>query len=262
MPDRPPLPEPEDDQDRKILGDIARVGWSVIGIEESDEGPGYAFSVGIFHTLGQPELVIMGLKFPTAGQLVNDIGDMMRNGQTFAPGNRSEEVAQGLAVEFVGVDPRFYREYFGYARWLNRGSGFPMLQCVWPDKKGIFPGEPGYDDRFYQPQRVLGPTARFPHGWPFPDPTNVATFTTRYVAQEKQPIVAVYHDDEGAWQFHSADGWKTEADRMVVGLETMLNLDPSLAALGNLPCGWRARRNPDGTWEREKNEPAESNGQK
>jgi hypothetical protein len=238
-----PLPEPEDDHDRRILGDIARVGWSVIGIEESDEGPGYAFSVGITHTLGRPELVVMGLPFPIAGGIVNTIGDLMRQGREFAAGSRSDDVLDGRTAEFVAVDPRFYREYFGYARWVNRGSDFPMLQCVWPDKEDRFPGEEGYDARFFQLQRVLGPTSHFPHGWPFPDPPNVASFTTRHVGREGKPVTRVFHDDDdGAWQFQSAEGWETNDDIMVVSLHAMLDRDPTVADLGNLPCGWQATR--------------------
>lgn len=250
-----PLPEPEDDHDRFILGHIATRGWAVLGITEddNDELPaGYSFSVGIHHTLGQPEILVMGLKPETATAFINDVGDRMRAGQRFAAGDRTDDLAQGLPTAFVEVSPRYYREYVGYALWLNRGPDFPMLQLVWPDKAGRFPREPDYDARFFAPQRVLGPTDRWPHGWPFPDPPNVATFTTRQVVREGHPIARVYHDEDGAWQFHGPGDW-AEADVMVVGLESMLALDPSLADLGNLPCGWRAHRaGPGEPWQRAK----------
>ncbi|MDB5306123.1 MAG: hypothetical protein JWO38_325 [Gemmataceae bacterium] len=244
-----PLPEPEDDNDRNILGHIARHGWSVIGIEASDEGPGYCFSVGIYHTLGRPEVLIMGLNPRPGTAFINDVGDRMRAGQKFEPGERTQELAAAYPTAIVGVDPRYYREYVGYARWLYRGSDFPMLQLVWPDKNGLFPWEPGYDARFFEPQRVLGPTDRWPHGWPFPDPPNVATFTTRQVVREGRPILSVSRDaDDGAWQFHGPGEW-TEADGLVVCLEEMFRRDASLAELGNLPRGWRAsRKDPGEAW--------------
>jgi hypothetical protein len=68
--------------------------------------------------------------------------------------------------------------------------------------------------------------------------------------REKQPIMLVTHDDDGAWQFHTGEP-VSGADAMVVALEQMLLLDPSLADLGNLGCGWRATRTAvDAAWER------------
>src|SRR3954470_14289434 len=83
-----PLPEPQDDQDRNILGDIERIGWSVIGIENEpgDEAPGDAFSLGIYHTLGHPELIIFGLSHEVAAELINNAGTMVKQtGRPFEP---------------------------------------------------------------------------------------------------------------------------------------------------------------------------------
>jgi hypothetical protein len=255
MPERA-LPEPEDGHDRDVLGLIARHGWAVLGITDGDEEEGegtsgYSFSVGLYHTLGGPELLVMGLRPETAKSLLNAAGDRLRAGERFAPGDRVADLAAGYPTAVVGVAPRYYPEYVGYARWLYRGSDFPMLQLVWPDKAGLFPWEDGYDADFFALQRVLGATDRWPHGWPFPDPPNVATFTTRQVVRKGRPVVHVYHDaEDGAWQFHGPDEWDEE-DMMIVGLEPMLALDPSLADLGNLPAGWRAYRDgPGAAWGR------------
>jgi hypothetical protein len=245
-----PLPEPEDDQDRDILAQIAEFGWSVLGIEQDDEGPSYSFSVGLFHTLDVPELLVVGQKPQNAQGLINHVGELMREGRRFADGERAEGILEGYPAVLVAVDPRYYREYLGYARWVNRGSDFPALQIICPDRDGRFPWDDGYPAELFWHQRVLGKTERFPHGWPFPDPPNVATFTTRQVVREKQPIRLVTHNEDGAWQFHTGES-VTMADAMIVGLEQMLLIDPSLADLGNLPCGSRATRAEPGTaWER------------
>jgi len=173
------LPIPEDDLDRKLLGDIERVGWSVLGIEGDEEGPGFAYSLGIFHTLNHPEILIMGLRMTTAQQLINDIGVAVRAGRRFEAGARSDDFAEGFPLVFVAVAPQWYRKYVGYARWFYRGSTFPLLQCVWPDKQGLFPWEAEYDSRFFQLQRILGPAGTLTDGWLFPDPPNQITFTTR-----------------------------------------------------------------------------------
>ncbi len=246
-----PLPEPDDDQDRAILGHIAEFGWSVIGIEEDDEGPSYSFSVGLYHTLGAPELLIVGQKPQTAQGLINHAGELLRNGQRFADGERRDGILGGYPAVFAAVDPRYYREYLGYATWLYRGCDFPVLQIVWPDRDGRFSWDADYPAELFWRQRVLGRTDRWPHGWPFPDPPNVATFTTRQIVREKQPIRLVTHDADGAWQFHTGDP-VTAQDAMIVALEQMVQLDPSLVDLGAMDYGWRATRTAvNAAWVRE-----------
>ncbi len=52
----PRLPTPKDKYDRSVLADIAKVGWSVICI---DDGPTpYQFSVGLYHSHNHPEIII------------------------------------------------------------------------------------------------------------------------------------------------------------------------------------------------------------
>jgi hypothetical protein len=235
------LPKPEDDHDRAILGHIAEHGWSVIGIEEEAGAPPYSFSVGLYHTLGVPELLVMGQKPENAQGLINNAGELMREGRRFRTGRRTSGILGGYSAVFVEVDPRYYREYVGYARWLYRGDDFPMLQLVWPDREGRFPWDEGYPAPLFWRQRVLGQVKRWPHGWPFPDPPNVATFTTWQVVREKQPIQLVTRDADGAWQFHTGEP-ASLGDAMIVALEQMLRLDPSLADLGNLQPGRRATR--------------------
>jgi hypothetical protein len=253
--DQRQLPQPEDEHDRFILENIERVGWSVIGIEDSEEGedvPTYSFSVGIYHTLGQSELLVMGLKPQTATVLINNIGEAMRQGRRFAAGDRAEDVAN-MPVAFVAVDPAHYRKYVGYIRWLYRGSGFPLLQCVWPDGQGVFPWEPGYDSRFFESQRVLGPVGSLSRGWLFPGPPNQATFTVRQVLGDGKPILHVTHDPEdGGWQFLTGDPVKM-ADALLVSLASVVQHDPSVAEVADLPPGWTASRRSAGEpWQRQR----------
>lgn len=248
------LPEPEDDHDRAILGHIAGYGWSVIGIEEDDEGPTYSFSVGLYHTLGAPELLVVGQKPPTAQGIINHAAELMRDGRRFADGERTDDILGGYPAVFAAVDPRYHREYLGYARWLYRGSDFPVLQIVWPDRDGRFPWDDGYPAALFARQRVLGRTSRWPHGWPFPDPPNVVTFTSRQVVREKQPIRLVTHNDDGAWQFHTGHPVSLD-DAMIVALEQMVRIDPTLTELGGLGCGRSATRAEVGAaWERSESE--------
>src|SRR5262249_44793827 len=127
-----------------------------------------------------------------------------------------------------------------------RESEFPVLQCVWPDKKHVFPWEPGFDTGFFRAQRVLGPVGSWPEGWPFPDPPNLAVFTTRKICEATRPILLVSRDDEGSWQFLTGEP-VTASDLLIIGLGEAFALDASLGELGNLQPGWQARRDQPGS---------------
>jgi len=149
-------PEAEDDSDRKLLADVKSHGWHLVGVEEDSEGPAFTFSVGLLYSLGHPEILIMGLQPSISGNLINDMGDAIRAGQTFQAGKQYDDIAAGFPLAFVAMDRRHYRQYLGYALWFYRTLDIPVLQCVWPDKAGIFPWQPGYDSRFFDLQRILG----------------------------------------------------------------------------------------------------------
>jgi hypothetical protein len=71
---------------------------------------------------------------------------------------------------------------------------------------------------------------------------NIHVFTTRFVIKENSPILKVYHDDDGDWQFIGKETNLKEMDAMVVSLEEILNFDPSLKQLLSLPIGSMAYR--------------------
>lgn len=80
-------------------------------------------------------------------------------------------------------------------------------------------------------------------GWPFADPPNVAVFVSRRILEAEEWVYYVCHDaDDGAWLFHPKSGVTPENEMKIVGLKTMLDLDPSIAALADLPLGWCAWR--------------------
>jgi hypothetical protein len=90
--------------------------------------------------------------------------------------------------------------------------------------------------------------------WPFEAPRNVACFASRHVFCGES-IHAVYHDwDDGSWQFHP-DREPVDGDCILVCLESVFRLDPTIGELADLPEGWRAERDPAGGWIRHKAHP-------
>src|SRR5947208_18241 len=87
--------------------------------------------------------------------------------------------------------------------------------------------------------------------WPFDQPRNCAVISLRYIVFEGAPILFVSHDDEDhGWQF--LDGRTLDMSKVaVVGLGTIVRLDPSILELADLPPGWQAvRESRTSPWQR------------
>jgi hypothetical protein len=132
----------ESERERSLVSDIEEYGWHVLLIPEEDEGPSFAYSVGLFKTFAHPEIVVFGLDVDLMRQMINRIGEEVRAGRCVSHGDSSPGVLEGHDVRFCDVAKEHYREHFGYARWFYRGDEFPVLQCIWPDAAGRFPTDP------------------------------------------------------------------------------------------------------------------------
>lgn len=94
------------------------------------------------------------------------------------------------------------------------------------------------------------------HEWPFADPPDLAVITlTRILTGESSICLVTHDDDDESWQF--LDGEHAfEHAAAVVGLGEMLEFDPTLAVLADLPLGWYAwRASTDADWQRAEGEP-------
>jgi hypothetical protein len=90
--------------------------------------------------------------------------------------------------------------------------------------------------------------------WMFSDPPNVAVIANRKIISGQDWIAYVSHDeDDGAWQFHTADAEVSEGDAVVVSLQNIVNIDSSVCQLVDLQLGWHAwRTGKDQPWQRAK----------
>ena len=90
-----------------------------------------------------------------------------------------------------------------------------------------------------------------PSHWPFDQPPNCAVFTLRSIVFDGAPILSVFHDaDDHGWQF-LAGGDPAIEDAAVVSLEEIVQLDPSVLEVADLPPGGVAFRvTRDSAWQR------------
>lgn len=155
-------PEPEDDSEGKVVRDVIEHKSHLIVIPSDDYGPGYVFSIGLYLNFRHPELLLFGLDYKVASSAINDISRLVEQGRRFLHRDVLDEVFENISVMLVDVHSKFYREFLGTALWFYRsvGSDFPVLQIVWPDKRGRFPWNSDFDERARELQPVLATVDR------------------------------------------------------------------------------------------------------
>lgn len=88
--------------------------------------------------------------------------------------------------------------------------------------------------------------------WPYREPENTAGFCCEHVFTRSRPVLYVRHDQDGDWQFLCGD--THDGGPRLVCLGCVIERDPSLLTLADLPAGWGAIRERLGaTWMREAN---------
>jgi hypothetical protein len=144
--------------DLKILTDIGSVGWHVLGVfpQNNESGSDWAFSIGLFHSLSHPEVVLIGLPLKTCMEVVNDIGVQIKAGKRFEAGDdHSDILSDPYRCAFREVHASHYQDYVGYAMWFYESGPFPLLQCFWPDRDGRFPWDADCDETVMSAQPLL-----------------------------------------------------------------------------------------------------------
>lgn len=143
--------------DAKFLQIIEEFGWHVMRVapDRGEEGDSFAYSTGLYHSFGHPEVILFNLSLSAMTTIVNTIGQNVKSGQKFAAGLSYGEILNNYECAFRTVDLSHYREYLGFSLWFYEGPRFPSLQVFWPDKSHHFPWDPQCNQSVRESQPLL-----------------------------------------------------------------------------------------------------------
>ena len=140
---------------RAVAGDIRTVGWSVSAVLGDEIAPPWAYTVGLWLSHQGPELAIFGLPVEHMTIILNSIGERIANGAVIEAGDELDGICPcSLSVRPVRPSWRATSlfavsdRYYGYVRP-------DCLQVVWPDRKGRYPGDLGFQPRYEGRQPML-----------------------------------------------------------------------------------------------------------
>ncbi len=131
---------------------IASEGFQLLF--QPPERPIWAYTIGLAQSVGQPDVIVIGLPPQVMHAMVRTLANMALAGAELRHGLRTDDVLQGMPCELRAVDPAWLDVMFMHARAVYGERPFSGLQCVWPDKQGRLPHEDGFDEalRRRQPQ--------------------------------------------------------------------------------------------------------------
>ena len=263
-----------DEKETRAIADIEKYDCHVIQVAGGHNSPVWSYSLGLVDTLRCPEIVVIGLPDRVALWVIDEIRDRVRGGLQLKPYLQLEGLLEGSYVcELREVRPQWYKWLLGWATWFHGSDNYPALQCVYPDKNHRFPWQEGFNpdwlylqpildrddavearmDRLVASMEETGGRCTCPpsrEDWIFADDPHSRAITQRHVVSGRAPILSVFHDrDDGTWQM--LDGSDAPADVVGACLHHLVDLDPTLNELTDLPLGWQAWRSAPGTaWQR------------
>ncbi|MFD7778869.1 DUF4262 domain-containing protein [Streptomyces sp. NPDC059753] len=136
---------------------VSQCGWQVMMIPADDQGPGWAYTIGLWHGHRIPELAIFGLETRLMQTVLNDLAQHAVAGHPLQTDHEQHDIAS-VPIVLKPVDYRWYKAFFGTAIGYYRKPPFPVLQVVWPNDDGIFLWQPGGEDLLnHQPRLDLHP---------------------------------------------------------------------------------------------------------
>lgn len=130
------VPKFDDDIEVKQL----TYGFAVVPIYDVD--PLWAFTVGLERSAGHPELAVSGLPSDFAGELLNGLGFEILGGREISPDDEIESVIRGHRIRTREVPRSSYAARFGTATRFYGGESYRVIQLVWNDSSGAYPGDP------------------------------------------------------------------------------------------------------------------------
>jgi len=266
-----------DELDRRVVETVLAHGWQVMLVaddagcsdpdhhdhssdDHGEPGPPFAYTIGLGHRAGHPELLMSGLDTGVMHRALNDVAHRIRHGLRLAPGDALEDVLAGVPVAVEQVSDTALPETVTWSGWFHRRKP-EALAIVWPDRRGLFAWQPGapaileeLQPRGWRvPIEHTGGLATDPP-WDFPVPPDHRAFSCTHVVDEGEAVLwAARQSDEARgedWSIHcGADGHATD-DLRVVHLAHLVRSAPSLRSISNLGLDEQAwRTGPDAAWE-------------
>ena len=125
-----------DQVDQNIVDHVAEFGWSCMKVQEDDQGPGFAYTIGLWGTFNVPELIVFGLHPDVMHAVLANAVFAIEQGKREFDSARWEGLLDGYVCETRLFHSAYVAEYMGFAHWYRQYRGaagqIEAFQIFWP----------------------------------------------------------------------------------------------------------------------------------
>jgi Domain of unknown function (DUF4262) len=151
-----------DTHEQQVIDNILEHGCQVQLVFDPDgKMPNFSYSIGFPVSVGQPEVIVYGLRSELMHSIVNSIRRQCADGLVLADGTSVSGLLEGYDCVLRHVtDSKAIKDHFGWAIWYHRSQRHVHLaeayQIVWPGaEQGLYPWEDGCDEYVTSQQPAL-----------------------------------------------------------------------------------------------------------
>ena len=117
------LPSAFQDQ---VLNNIRDRKCHIVTVEGNDQHPGYAYSVGLWHHFGHPEIITFNQPEQKSEKLIDDMQQLVKVGQ---PPLVHQEEREHYPVKLQPIDDgQWISSFLNLADWFYDRESFPVLE--------------------------------------------------------------------------------------------------------------------------------------
>jgi hypothetical protein len=129
----------------KVDENIKKSGYHLTNVFASKDSPSFFYSTGIYKTFGIPEIFISSLPSGLCSELVKNYVKSFRDNKAIPLYEKLNYLTDRFSVYLIEVPTSKLSDYVLSSVRLYKDEDYKYLQVIFPDTKGHFPNDIGYN---------------------------------------------------------------------------------------------------------------------
>jgi hypothetical protein len=129
----------------KVDENIKKSGYHLTNVFASKDSPSFFYSTGIYKTFGIPEIFISSLPSGLCSELVKNYVKSFRDNKAIPLYEKLNYLTDRFSVYLIEVPISKLSDYVLSSVRLYKDEDYKYLQVIFPDTKGHFPNDIGYN---------------------------------------------------------------------------------------------------------------------
>ena len=110
-----------------------------------DSTPSFCYSTGVYKTFGMPEIFISALPQNLSHELIANYVSKFKDNGSIPLNEKLEDLTDRFPVYLIEASKDMLTDYVLSSLRFYGDEDFEYVQLVYPDTKGYFPNDVGYD---------------------------------------------------------------------------------------------------------------------